>query len=145
LIWSQTNTWSNQRRKRRQLQHDKKNSDEISVENSSAIDDYESSTTTTNVSWKRKDRDEDEEEYFELLDDQHDDNEPLMKRLREEVNKPVASTGNSKDDIKYLLSASITLKREGKGISLRMQTQNSSLNPETTYQLFQYFKNKLTK
>ena len=152
VITSQINTWSNQRRKRRQQQRMKDHQGPLSL---TGQDDSPPIIPCADevVSWKRKNRDEDDNESLgsssrdsSLVEShQHHEDEPLMKRLREEIAKPeLEALPECKSDIKYLLHASITLKREGKGISLRMQTLEGSINPETTYQLFQYFKNRLS-
>lgn len=140
IISSQVNTWSNQRRKRRQK---KQQEQQTTHEESSST-----GSLSPAVSCKRKDRDDEDiidDSFNSSIDsDQHHDDEPLMKRLREEVSKSSVLEQRVQDGIQYLLHASISLKKEGKGIYLRMQTQEGSLNPETTYQLFQFFKNKFT-
>jgi len=144
ILTSQINTWSNQRRKKRQQkqqQHQLQEGNQTPSSDHTGTSEEEKSPEP--VVYKRKDRDDDEEEeeYGDTSLESVEVEEPIMKRLREEVSKP-SLVGSSKGNIQYLLHTSICLKKEKQGISLRMKTLEGSLSPETTHQILQFFKNK---
>lgn len=68
---------------------------------------------------------------------------PEGKRLRDRITVPTADPSPD-DGVNYLLNCCITLKKEGTGITLKLETRQPCQSSEATHQLFQYLKNKLT-
>lgn len=126
-IKSHHNTWTHQRRKRRQ----KHRLDDMEIDHTISSVPIENKQEISPKDTKRK---RDDDDYGN--NDDGDDNQ-VDKRIKDFTIKTI------KDEEKFLLHCSLSLKKESKVIILDMQPLEKSINAETTFQLFQYFKNKL--
>jgi len=120
-IKSNINTWTNQRRKRRQLKL--KEQSEKSIES-----DQMSCCVPTP---KRGSPDEGDEMSVDISYEEID-----SKRLK-------AASSICKADLTILLHCGLKIKREKQQIYLKMVTKEMSQNKDSTYEILQYFKNKL--
>lgn len=130
-IWIRCNQnkWSHQRRKRRGAK---------SIQMMDTSDEVSSSGETSG-GFKRKFDDEDDDHEVHQVESAaiHD-----RKKIKDDMTTIKSEV--AVDEEKFLLDASIVIKKEKKSMILKMDTKEKSRNKETTYQLFQYFKNKLS-
>ena len=128
-IRANTNVWSNQRRKRRENQRKIQNQSDVetSVELTNNLD----QPMNEDIESKNKKRclDESDSEDF------NDSLELIPKKNKTVFEYPAKEM--------FLLDTSLVIRREKQTIFIEMQTKELAKNKESTYQLFQYFKNKL--
>ena len=140
LLKSLTNTWSNQRRKRREKKRFASGDTDLH-EHLNAESSLEPVSPVTSVKRKRDEHDLTPESPIESLE--YDSPIPDGKRLRDRITLPVGDPSPD-DGVNYLLNCCITLRKEGTGITLKLETRQPCQSSEATHQLFQYLKNKLT-
>lgn len=70
------------------------------------------------------------------------DDDEVMEEVGEKKAKDCSDL--CKANLTYLLHCSLTIKRDKQEIFIKMITEQMSQNKESTFQLFQYFKNKLS-
>ena len=125
-IWVKTNrnTWTGQRRKRRQAKFEQSKSDQPMTDtNQPEINKDDNLDDKTNG--KRK-----------LNDSFNECEEEKQKRLKDDKNLDVSKEA-------YLLNCSVIIKRINYTLFLKVQSKEPSISKETSFQLFQYLKNKL--
>ncbi|RWS17521.1 methyltransferase-like protein 2 [Dinothrombium tinctorium] len=123
IIKSHFNTWSHQRRKRRIKTKNQSSDFEMICE--------DEKNDLHHIANKRK------------LDSSDDSICSFDEKETQKKIKDVNSASISKDEESYLLNCNLRLRKVKKSIVLEMQTNEKSKNKETTFQLFQFFKNKL--
>ncbi|KAI7688233.1 hypothetical protein SSS_10597, partial [Sarcoptes scabiei] len=117
-IKSQTNNWQNQRQKRRLAQR--------------------MIGTECNIIEQR----DNEDEYQTISKRKLSDSVEFKQNFPNQCKKRMNFDYNS-NSLTFLLHCGLMVKREKQDIIIKMVTKEMSLNKDSTYQLFQYFKNKL--
>ena len=156
LLKSLTNTWSNQRRKKREKKrHDHEFETEKSEGPAPAPESLTASSSETSSPPPSLKRKRDKSPTDSSPDHVTPPTAECSKRVKESVvpvstirerDHSLLTAGKAADEgINYLLNCSIVLKKEGKGITLKVETRDSCLTPESTHQIFQYLKNKLSE
>lgn len=125
-IWitSDVNTWSGQRRKRRQQMREAAAMHNVDLEHSGDSGD---------ATAKRK-LDSSTEESFEELS---------VQSPQKKVKEGASAESEQAEADSFLLHCSLVLKQKNKAIVMKVQTKDMCRDHEAPHQVFQYFKNKL--
>lgn len=162
LLKAKENTWSHQRRKRRELLRQQKSKKDESLENPSNSEDIPAMKEKTNenddnnseVPMEIEDIDENEEEKISQKRERESSDsldENVSKRLKMETDESNSFSAdyseykiNSSEEMpdQYILYCDMSIKRGGKNIFMHLQCP-SEMNREPMHQVLQYFKNHL--
>ncbi|CAG2113206.1 unnamed protein product [Medioppia subpectinata] len=145
-IRSQTNVWSNQRKRRREMKRQLE-SQSMSSDKSdnSAIDDQNG----MNISANNESKDQLNETVSRKRgsDDMDCDSSGHELSMNAEAEYQTKKCKTSRDLLweqeLYLLDTSLAIRRDKQTIIIEMETKELATNSESTHQLFQYFKNNL--
>lgn len=137
-IKSNTNVWSHQRRRRREKKQksdtqDKSDSD-LSAGNSNPMDD----SFEAQISDRSEAMDAQQSQPKRRLDESDSEDIEAECQSKKCKTSVVLSANES-----LLLDASLVIRRDKQSILIEMQTKELAKTKESTYQLLQYFKNKL--
>lgn len=144
IIKANENTWSHQRKRRREaklkLKHDSEYNSDIKSSDSQINEtpehkmDYSCDSNVTNES------NSDKIQTFKrsLEEDINED----IKSIDLETKKPKTCKEYGFNEL-YLLHCSLLIKRDKQSIYIQLETKELAQSHESTYQLFQYFKNNL--
>lgn len=149
VIKANTNTWSNQRRKRREAklkQHlNSINSvpqaeDQLDVSDTK-IESFSSTDERNSIEHMETDRIEVNSSNFNSKK-RKNENSCSEDSFDDDCKKSKDAIGYHAP-VCYLLDCSLKIKKIRKSLLIEMQSKECAQNKECTYQLFQYFKNKL--
>ena len=137
-IRADTNVWTNQRRKRREIKRRLQNPSNLeshligssgqTIDNSNGLQSTEDMETMETQTLNKK----------RTLDDSEPEDNPI--ECNSKKNKTLFEYSAKE---LFLLDASLVIKRDKQTILIEMQTKELAQNKESTHQLFQYFKNYL--
>jgi methyltransferase len=144
IIKANENTWSHQRKRRREAK--------LKLKPHSEYDsDIKSSDSQINETLEHKMIDYSCDSG--ITNESNSDKIQTLKRSLEDINEDIKSidleTKKSKTckeygfNELYLLHCSLLIKRDKQSIYIQLETKELAQNQESTYQLFQYFKNNL--
>lgn len=130
-IWIKTNrnTWTGQRRKRRQAKFEQNKSDQPMTDTNQP--------DTNQPEINKDDNLDDKTNCKRKLNDSFSESEDeKQKRLKDDKNFDVSKEAS-------LLNCNVIIKRINYTLFLKVQSKEPSISKETSFQLFQYLKNKL--